>query len=582
MEINLLQFLLYLSFLIKNVHLDPNDTNNNLEKCYEHLGCFPRVEFIDVAGESMMLLPQSFEEISLSLRLFTWRNRQSPIDLQYHFEESQLNNSTYEKGLKNKFIIHGLVDSTNETDWMNQVRDNILSGVPKNWNRWIKPINVFTVDWSNGAKKVNSCQSIVNSQVVGTAIVHFIKRLEMFSALKMSDIHLIGFGLGANIAGYVGERIKAPYIGRISGIDSLGPDFYQNLTSLRLDPTDALFVDALHNYDTIGGPPVGDVDLYPNGGYHMCNESKGLFIDSNGTYDKVTNETVSCNENFAAQLMLVNSESFDCQFVGYQCSSYDKFEKGQCTVDCGDDGKKCVPFRIYSDRVFGLNLNRKTQDTFFDGKSKKYYFKTSDKFPYCLHHYGINFTLSNYSEPGLASITINLESEKGNAYGLNISDNFSNFEPGGKYTYLLTSEINLYPLKRATIKWTFPKADDYNSSKNISNPRIFILRISVKYFLKLFYRINSDLCPEHSPEFPNGSQESFVPCWYPYDPDEPLGLGLVYKPPPKSSNSEENDEDSTKKSEIEKLKNLANQQGSSRGVLFGKNRNLFTTTENPE
>lgn len=115
----------------------------------------------------------------------------------------------------------------------------------------------------------------------------------------------------------------------------------------------------------------------------MCNESKGLFIDSNGTYDKVTNETVSCNENFAAQLMLVNSESFDCQFVGYQCSSYDKFEKGQCTVDCGDDGKKCVPFRIYSDRVFGLNLNRKTQDTFFDGKSKKYYFKTSDKFPYC-------------------------------------------------------------------------------------------------------------------------------------------------------------------------------------------------------
>ena len=119
------------------------------------------------------------------------------------------------------------------------IKDLILEGQP---NRY----NVFGVDWSNGAKTINYFQAVANTRVVGAAMAHFIKKLNQYSGLKFSDIHLIGHSLGAHISGYAGERIKNPQIGRITGLDPAGPSFYKNLTSLRLDPTDAHYVDALH------------------------------------------------------------------------------------------------------------------------------------------------------------------------------------------------------------------------------------------------------------------------------------------------------------------------------------------------
>ena len=60
---------------------------------------------------------------------------------------------------------------------------------------------------------------------------------------------------------------------RISGLDPAGPEFTNTPTFVRLDPTDAVFVDTMH---TNGDPlyklgagtaqPMGHLDFYPNGG----------------------------------------------------------------------------------------------------------------------------------------------------------------------------------------------------------------------------------------------------------------------------------------------------------------------------
>lgn len=57
-------------------------------------------------------------------------------------------------------------------------------------------------------------------------------------------VHLIGHSLGSHTAGYAGEGI--PGLGRITGLDPAGPYFQDMPPHVRLDPTDAKFVDAIH------------------------------------------------------------------------------------------------------------------------------------------------------------------------------------------------------------------------------------------------------------------------------------------------------------------------------------------------
>lgn len=66
----------------------------------------------------------------------------------------------------------------------------------------------------------------------------------------IKDFHIIGFSLGAHIAGYVGENIQAvtgQKIGRITGLDPAEPLFESTPAFVRLDPTDAEFVDVIHS-----------------------------------------------------------------------------------------------------------------------------------------------------------------------------------------------------------------------------------------------------------------------------------------------------------------------------------------------
>ena len=67
---------------------------------------------------------------------------------------------------------------------------------------------------------------------------------------SVEDVHIIGHSLGSQIAGYAGEKIQKltdQKIGRISGLDPAAPLFEDMPTFVRLDPSDALFVDVIHS-----------------------------------------------------------------------------------------------------------------------------------------------------------------------------------------------------------------------------------------------------------------------------------------------------------------------------------------------
>ncbi|XP_015793291.2 inactive pancreatic lipase-related protein 1 [Tetranychus urticae] len=498
-----------------------SNNSSSSDKCYGALGCFGTRDFSDLNGQPITFAPQSPEEINITFKLFTPENPYSSIDFKYNLEQFQLNNSPFDARKKVKFIIHGFTSSFDEMDWMGKLKDLILEGQPNQYN-------VFGVDWSNGAKTINYFQAVANTRVVGAALAHFIKKLNQISGLKFSNVHLIGHSLGAHVSGYAGERIQNPKIGRITGLDPAGPSFYSNESSLRLDPSDASYVDAIHTdygnlvVEGLGiEDALGDIDFYPNGGYRQpaCGKTKGLFNVLNQGVIKGISETISCNHQFAPRLMLINPEQLteNCQFVGYQCSNYDDYEKGKCT-DCGTDGKKCAVLSIFgeTDRGSGQAFQEQKQTRFRDAAFKKYYYKTGAQSPYCLHHYGIEIHLANNSESGTGSFTLDLEGSKRKADGIKVSETFSSFKPGQTYTFLVTYEKSLGSLRKAVMKWTFKGIDVLNPLKLISSPKMIIDRLAIKYMSNIDPRLREEessiLCPEQSDTVSNGKQINFVPC----------------------------------------------------------------------
>lgn len=62
-------------------------------------------------------------------------------------------------------------------------------------------------------------------------------------------MHLIGHSLGSHLCGYVGSVLRTNFgvtVGRITGLDPAEPHFSQTDPMVRLDPSDAMYVDIIH------------------------------------------------------------------------------------------------------------------------------------------------------------------------------------------------------------------------------------------------------------------------------------------------------------------------------------------------
>ena len=84
--------------------------------------------------------------------------------------------------------------------------------------------NVILVDWSKGAKGPNYGQASGNARLVGAQTAELIKFLissgYASGSSGSSKFYIVGFSLGAHVAGYAGSYLRAKYgiaLGRITG-----------------------------------------------------------------------------------------------------------------------------------------------------------------------------------------------------------------------------------------------------------------------------------------------------------------------------------------------------------------------------
>ncbi|PIO23946.1 hypothetical protein AB205_0146870, partial [Aquarana catesbeiana] len=106
--------------------------------------------------------------------------------------------------------------------------------------------NIIVVDWMFLAHQLYP-DAVNNTKFVGSETARLMDWLQEKANLSLQHVHLIGYSLGAHVAGFSGNYVNGT-IGRITGLDPAGPMFEGAEAHKRLSPDDADFVDVLHTY----------------------------------------------------------------------------------------------------------------------------------------------------------------------------------------------------------------------------------------------------------------------------------------------------------------------------------------------
>ncbi|EEZ97385.1 Pancreatic triacylglycerol lipase-like Protein [Tribolium castaneum] len=148
-----------------------------------------------------------------------------------------------------KIIIHGLQSYENQV-WVDKMVQNYHTK---------GDYNIIAVDWS----VISSDETFYVVSAVddlGRYVGDFIMEVTQDNYQYLSDVHLIGSSLGAQIAGAAGSAISNKTNARVDRITGLDPTQPENLQLL--DENTAEFVDVIHTTLYYGQESCGTVDFY--------------------------------------------------------------------------------------------------------------------------------------------------------------------------------------------------------------------------------------------------------------------------------------------------------------------------------
>ncbi|XP_054730965.1 uncharacterized protein LOC129239480 [Anastrepha obliqua] len=158
-----------------------------------------------------------------------------------------------------RILIHGWFGGANAGVYQTLVPTYLQQGAGN--------YNVFTVDWGRGAV-ADYITASYRVKPVGKVLAKFIDFLQREAGIRYEDLHVIGFSMGAHIAGIAGKHIQTGRLPVIYALDPALPFFrYENFDE-RIAITDADYVEVVHT--SVGSygydQPLGHVDFYVNYG----------------------------------------------------------------------------------------------------------------------------------------------------------------------------------------------------------------------------------------------------------------------------------------------------------------------------
>merc|ERR1712168_3030 len=456
-------------------NVNKKDDSNPTKVCYRGFGCFTNSKPFN----PNLPLPQDPNELNTQ---FTLRTQKYNED--YNITETEnIKNSTFDGNKPTKIIIHGFVLTEAVSKWVPTMTKAILE---------VEDVNVIQANWVDGARTKYD-QAVSNTRIVGIQIKKLIRHLCRNYGAKSVDFHLIGFSLGAHVAGFAGKELNASghKLGRISGLDPANPSFNSDSSLVRLDKSDAEFVDVIHtdiktilHIATGMNRSLGHVDFWPNAGEDQpgCHEgfmSKGFFASM---------QDMAICDHLRAHELYIDSISKDAPMIGYKCANYAAFKRGKC-LSCEykhksrDDSERIDNNRCKTMGYWATPPHGNRQKV-----SVNYFLDTAKESPFAMHDYQIQIRWRNIPENTPNEIKAKLAVKLYGEY--DYSDEIVLTHNGDQYYHLNPNRTakflvpipyhkNLGQLKKIEFKWTAPKCwyGSWFSCNN--NDKVYIKRIKL-------------------------------------------------------------------------------------------------------
>nr|AJC97594.1 hypothetical protein [Drosophila navojoa] len=178
--------------------------------------------------------------------------------------------------------------------------------------------DVLSVEYTNLAVDPCYSEAVHNSRIVGRCLANLL----LSTNADLSNAHLIGFGIGAHVAGFAAKLLQAlsVRVKRITALDPAKPLYLTDDITGRLDKSDADFVDVIHSDVFFHGilMPLGHVDFYPNSG-----------IAQPGCGDIHNMATYQCYHKRSADYY-AESITSPVGFFGFYCKDMISYMKYEC------------------------------------------------------------------------------------------------------------------------------------------------------------------------------------------------------------------------------------------------------------
>ncbi|XP_004579849.2 pancreatic triacylglycerol lipase-like isoform X1 [Ochotona princeps] len=412
-----------------------------LEVCYERLGCFSNESpWGGTLLRPFSNLPSSPADVNTRFLLYTNENPNNYQEISA--DASVIRSSNFKTERKTRFIIHGFIDN-GEENWLYKLCKNLFE---------VESVNCICVDWKGGSRTTYP-QATQNIQVVGAEVAYLVDFLQSSLEYSPSKVHVIGHSLGSHAAGEAGRRTKG-VIGRITGLDPAEPYFQNTPELVRLDPSDAQFVDVIH---TDGAPMVpnlglgmiqnvGHLDFFPNGGKEMPGCQKNILsqiVDLDGIWEG-TRDFVACN-HLRSYKYYTDSIVNPTGFAGFSCASYDTFTENKC-FPCSKGG--CPQMGHYADLFPGKT----------DAVNQVFYLNTGESSNFARWRYRVAVTLSGRSVTGY--VLVSLQGNNGSSKQYEIFRGY--LQSDKTYTNEFDSDVEVGDLQSVKFIW----------NNNVINPTL--------------------------------------------------------------------------------------------------------------
>ena len=297
---------------------------------------------------------------------------------------------------KTIFVMHGWIETVQKARfWWLPMIDAIKRNRPSDYQ-------VIFVDWSRGSSSSIYLPAVSNLRVTADMVASTIKTLIEDLNFDPLKIRLVGFSLGAHLAGFTGKLLTGRNkLAWITGLEPANAMFEMSSNSGSLYQTDAHYVDVIHSAsgNIFTGfskfQPLGHRDFYINGALIPqpgCDNDMPF-----GAIGAFFSARRPCNHDRAPLVFSRARDTDSCTTIAFECSSYQQFIQGKCsTVECDpqkDSG--CSWFGFENDVIHRNDWPPKAVDKEF----KSLYLESSGEHT-CLTHYRMEIQSSRTDDVG--------------------------------------------------------------------------------------------------------------------------------------------------------------------------------------